>query len=262
MIERIFPESGLSGQALDDDLLAAPFTAPGSKTWVSFNFVSSIDGAATVDGRSGALGNADDQHFFQLMRRNADVILVGAQTVRSEGYGGELLSPEAQAWRADRGLPVHPPLAIVSGSLNLDPTLEVFTDAPVRPLVITTAAAPPVRRAALAAVADVVDAGADTLDAGALLAGLAGRGLHRVHSEGGPTVLGTFAAADKVDELCLTVSPLLVGGTAKRIADVLPGGDGEGAGPRAMTLAQIHKAGSMLFLRYVRDTGPSEGPKV
>jgi riboflavin biosynthesis pyrimidine reductase len=251
MIERIFPAApALSGPALDEELLRENAAVPPGRGWVSFNFVSSVDGAATVEGRSGKLGSADDQHLFQLMRRTADVILVGAQTVRAEGYGGELLSPEARRWRTDHGLPERPPLAVVSGTLNLDPALEVFTDAPVRPLVITTASAPADRREALGGVADVVLAGEDALDVGALVAELGTRGMHRIHSEGGPTLLGTFQAAGRVDELSVTVSPLLVGGTAKRIADVLPGT--ASAGPQALELAHILKSGSMLFLRYLR----------
>ncbi len=251
MIERIFPAAPvLSGAALDDELLREKSLVPAGRSWVSFNFVSSVDGAATVEGRSGKLGNADDQHLFQLLRRTADAILVGAQTVRAEGYGGELLSAEARNWRTDHGLPERPPLAIVSGTLNLDPALEVFTKAPIRPLVITLASAPADRRKALADVADVVLAGEDSLDVGALVAGLAERGLYRIHSEGGPTLLGTFQAARRVDELSITVSPLLVGGTARRIADVPPGTGA--ADPQNMELAHILKSGSMLFLRYLR----------
>jgi riboflavin biosynthesis pyrimidine reductase len=258
MIERIFPAASgseaLSGALADSELLslyAAGRPADTAVPWVSFNFVASIDGAATVDGRSGTLGNAADQHIFQLLRRHADVILVGAQTIRTEGYGGPLLSSEAQEWRRTHGMVPHPPLAIVSGSLDLDPQLPVFRDAPATPLVFTTAAAPADRRAALAGVAHVMDAGADALDAGALLGALSSLGLARIHSEGGPTLLGTLQAAGLVDELCLTVSPLLAGGSAPRISHVHPG-SAHGTGPQPMELAHILKAESMLFLRYLR----------
>ncbi|NVM97529.1 pyrimidine reductase family protein [Arthrobacter sp. SDTb3-6] len=250
-MERIFPASpALSGGALDAELLREASAVPSGRSRVSFNFVASVDGAATVEGRSGKLGNPDDQHLFQLMRRTADVILVGAQTVRTEGYGGELLSAEARQWRLGHGLPERPPLAVVSGSLNLDPALEVFTNAPVRPLVVTLASAPADRREALGRMADVVLAGERTLDVGTLVAELGRRGLHRIHSEGGPTLLGTFHAAGQVDELSVTVSPLLVGGLAKRIADVLPGTPA--VSPQGLELAHILKSGSMLFLRYLR----------
>jgi riboflavin biosynthesis pyrimidine reductase len=244
-LERLFPAPGT---ATDADLLDWYTEGRTGAPWVSFNFVSSIDGAATIAGRSGRLGNATDQHIFQLLRRHADVILVGAQTVRSEGYGGPLLSPEARQWRTDHGLAAHPPLAIVSGSLNLDPSHEVFTQAPVRPLVITVDSAPAAQRTRLEAVADIITAGRDALDVDALLSALAGRGFQSIHSEGGPTLLGAFQAADRVDELCLTVSPLLVGGPAGRIA----GGAAAAEDARDMELAQILRAGSMLFLRYLR----------
>lgn len=264
MIERIFPApSVLSAAALEHELLApAPERGRSGTPWVSFNFISSIDGAASLDGLSGQLGNAWDQRIFSLLRQSADVIVVGAQTVRAEGYGGELLSKTAQAWREGNWLSAHPPLAIVSGTLNLDPELEVFTLAPVRPLILTLESAPQDCKDALSKVAEIVMVGTDSLDVGLIISALTARGLVRIHSEGGPTLLGTFAAAGKVDELCLTLSPLLVGGSAGRIA--------HGPAPKhtadhttdhtavhasaasGMTLTRIMKADSMLFLRYVR----------
>ncbi|MDJ0315196.1 pyrimidine reductase family protein [Arthrobacter sp. H35-D1] len=262
MIERIFPDpSVLSAAALEHELLApAPERGRSGTPWVSFNFISSIDGAASLDGLSGQLGNAWDQRVFSLLRQSADVIVVGAQTIRAEGYGGELLSKTAQAWREENWLSTHPPLAIVSGTLNLDAELAVFTQAPVRPLILTLESAPQGRKDALAKVAEIVTVGTDSLDVELIISKLTARGLVRIHSEGGPTLLGTFAEAGKVDELCLTISPLLVGGSAGRIS----------RGPAAphtarhtadhasaaagMTLARIMKADSMLFLRYVRST--------
>lgn len=254
MIERIFPNAALlSGVELEQELLAPP--AENRRTgrpWVSFNFIASIDGAATLDGLSGKLGNAWDLRVFSLLRQTADVIVVGAQTIRAEGYGGELLSEAAQQWRYSNWLPGHPPLAIVSGSLNLDPALEVFTKAPVRPLILTLQSAlesaPQDRLDALSQVAELIPVGRDTLDPARVISELAARKYRNIHSEGGPTLLGTFAAAGKVDELNLTLSPLLVGGPAGRIAH----GPGTAAVAHAMDLTRILKADSMLFLRYVR----------
>lgn len=254
MIERIFPHGALlSGAELDQELLAAPpENGTALRPWVSFNFISSIDGAATVDGLSGKLGNPWDLRVFSLLRQTADVVLVGAATIRAEGYGGELLSAPAQQWRHDNWLPEHPPLAIVSGSLNLDPAQEAFTQAPVRPLILTLESAleatPRDRVAALAEVAELITVGKDALDPELVISELASRNYKRIHSEGGPTLLGTFAAAGKVDELNLTVSPLLVGGSAGRIAH----GPQTSAAASAMELTRILKADSMLFLRYVR----------
>ncbi|MDJ0316530.1 pyrimidine reductase family protein [Arthrobacter antibioticus] len=263
MIERIFPTpSILSGADLEQELLAPPPEGRlRGKPWVSFNFIASIDGAASMDGVSGKLGNAWDQRIFSLLRQTADVILVGAQTIRVEGYGGQLLSESAQKWRAENWLSEHPPLAIVSGSLNLNPGLEVFTRAPVRPLVLTLESAPQESKNALSKVADLVMVGKDALEVELIISALAERGFKKIHSEGGPTLLNTFAKAGKVDELSLTVSPLLVGGSAGRIAhgaDRDSDTSGEGGVPKSqpvasadMTLTRVLKADSMLFLRYV-----------
>lgn len=254
MIERIFPRAAiLSSAELEQELLAAPAeNASLNRPWLSFNFISSIDGAATLEGLSGKLGNPWDLRIFSLLRQSADVILVGAATIRAEGYGGELLSAAAQQWRHDNWLPRHPPLAIVSGSLNLDPDLEVFRDAPVKPLILTLesalANAPRDRVSALEKLAEIVTVGKDDLDPQRLLSELAARNYQRIHSEGGPTLLGTFAAAGAVDELNLTLSPLLVGGASGRIAH----GAAASEVANSMELNRILKAESMLFLRYVR----------
>ncbi|MBW4095991.1 MAG: hypothetical protein HIU81_11805, partial [Acidobacteria bacterium] len=133
-IQQIFPQTPSPAQSiadteLTDESLLAAYQPPQDQPWLSFNFVSSLDGAATVRGRSGGLGNDADQRIFKLLRCHADVILIGAQTVRVEGYTGELVDEAAQRWRERHGKPAHPPLAIVSGSLALDPTSELFTAA-------------------------------------------------------------------------------------------------------------------------------------
>jgi riboflavin biosynthesis pyrimidine reductase len=245
-INRIFPDPVTD--ASDEQLLQWYADVPRPENWVRFNFVSSLDGAATLEGRSGGLGNAVDQHVFQLLRRLADVILVGAGTVRAEGYGGDLLGAEARQWRASHGRSEHPAVAIVSGSLDLDPHSAFFSEAPVRPLVFTSAGADPARRKELAAVADVVEAGRERVEPAGIVRALAERGLLQIHCEGGPTLLGSFEAAGLVDELCLTVSPLLVGGTGTRIAR-----SGGGHRPQQLRLVHVLESESMLLLRYAMD---------
>src|SRR6478609_1823042 len=119
---------------------------------VRINFVESADGAATLDGRSGALGGATDRTLMQVLRTMADVIVVGAGTVRAEGYGGVTVSAEHSAWRTHRGLPAQPALAVVSRHLDLEPDAPFFTEAVGRPVIVTSGAAPVARRRALAAV--------------------------------------------------------------------------------------------------------------
>lgn len=250
-INRIFPEVNVA--ATDEQLLQWYGELPHKGPWVRFNFVSSLDGAATHEGRSGPLGNAVDQHVFSLLRRLADVILIGAGTIRAEGYGGELLSAESRQWRVEHDLPARPAFAVVSGSLDLDPESELFVQAPVRPLLLTTARADADRRRALEEVAEVVDAGEQWVEPAMIVEILTSRGLTQIHSEGGPTLLGSFEAAGLVDELCLTMSPILAGGTGKRVADHVAEHI-----PQAMRLAHILESDSMLLLRYLSVTSASQ----
>jgi len=217
-------------------------SAPG----VRMNFIATLDGAATRDGLSGGLNNADDKQVFDTLRMLTDVIVVGAGTVRAEGYGGVSLEPADVAWRVSRGLPGQPALALVSSRLEIDPGHPFFAEAVTRPLVITHAAAPADRRAALAGVADLVIAGENAVDPRLMLAELAALGHRQVLCEGGPHLFGDLIAADCVDELCLSLGPVLDGGPAGRIAV------SAAATPRPMRLLHSFAAGDMLFLRYAR----------
>lgn len=224
---------------------------PGSDTSangrIRVNFVATADGAASADGVSGSLGGDDDLRVFDLLRRVADVVLVAAGTVRDEGYGPMRLHDADVAWRRAHGKPDHPVFAIVTGSLSLDPASRVFTDAPVRPVVLTSSAAPDDRRAALSAVADVVSCGTDTVDVALVRQALVARGLTAIHCEGGPSFLGALVAADQVDELCLSIDPSLEGGAAPRIVT------GSSPALRKMRLAHVLLgAGDVLLTRYVR----------
>jgi riboflavin biosynthesis pyrimidine reductase len=229
-----------------DDLLESYRISDRSAAGVRMNFISTLDGAATRDGLSGALNNADDKQVFDTLRMLTDVILVGAGTVRAEGYGGVRLDSADVAWRVSQGLPEQPALAIVSSRLEIEPGHPFFAEAARRPLVITHARSPQEKRMALAEVADVLICGEVAVDPRRMLAELAARGLRQVLCEGGPHLFGDLIAADCVDELCLSLSPVLDGGHAGRIA--VSGG----ATPRAMTLLHSFAAGDMLFLRYGR----------
>jgi riboflavin biosynthesis pyrimidine reductase len=193
-----------------------------SSCWVRASFISSLDGAATADGRSGALGGAGDRAVFRLMRELADVVVVGAGTVRVETYSGAQLGVAERQRRCSRGQHEVPPIAIVTRSADLDHGLPVFTQTEVPPLLLTTREAAADARARYAGLAEVYDcSAADTgdVDLGAALRTLAGLGLIRVLAEGGPSLLGTFIADGLLDELCLTIAPTVVGGGSKRIAD-------------------------------------------
>jgi riboflavin-specific deaminase-like protein len=238
-------------EAVSDNHIIAGFGRIAGRPWLSANFVSSVDGAVSVDGKSGGLGGPADKRMFDLLRRPADAILVGAGTVRDEGYGPMVLDAASVDWRLSSGLPAHPAFAIVSGRLDLDPASRIFTEAPVRPVVVTLQTADAAKQAELATVADVLIAGETELDPHLLLRQLHDRGLMHVHSEGGPSLFGSLVAAGVLDELALTLSPLLAGGDAARIlSTTLPAA-------AALTLASVHRARSTLLMRYCRPA--SEG---
>jgi len=232
--------------ALDDDGLAQCYAVDRDGRSLRMNFVSSIDGAATVGGLSAGLSSAADKRVFDILRRLCDVVLVGAGTVRAEGYGAMRVDRTSAEWRRAHGLAEQPVFAIVSGALHLDPGSAVFSAAPVRPVVVTVAASAGAKKQALSRVADVLVCGDERLDANLMLSQLAQRGLRRVLCEGGPSLFGTLLEADCVDELCLTVSPQLEAGAAPRIAT------GVLAQSRRMVLHHVLVSGSMLLLRYLR----------
>lgn len=246
-IDRIWPDPA---ERLGVEALAAAYGRPGregaARPWIRANFVSTVDGSATgADDRSGSISSAADKAVFGVLRRLCDAVLVAAGTVREEGYTAMRVDPASVAWRRRNGLRDHPVFVIATRSLDLDPASPVFADAPVRPIVVTTAAAPARRRAALAEVADVVDCGEGELDPIVVRAELAGRGLADVLCEGGPSFLGALLAADALDELCLTVAGELVAGDGPRIAH----------GPSAhvrMRMAHVLRSATDLHLRYTR----------
>lgn len=201
----------LTPDPTEDVDLRAAYAVPDSRH-VRANFVASLDGASTVDGKSAPLSNDADRALFQLLRTLADVVLVGAGTARAENYGG--------AKQVDGHAPV---IAVVSRSLDFDPSSRLFADTTRPPVIVTCGASPDRRRAELADLADVVVAGDADVDLAVGLDALAERGLRRVLCEGGPHLLGSLAAARLLDELCLTLAPLIAGGNAGRIvAGYLP----------------------------------------
>ncbi|HEY0696347.1 MAG TPA: pyrimidine reductase family protein [Micromonospora sp.] len=236
------------GPPVDDRALEDLYAYPTELTrpFVQVNFVASADGAATVSGRSRGLSSPADKKVFALGRDLADVVLVGAGTAVAEGYRG-VKQTELRASRRSRlGLAEIPPIAVVTGRGSVDPTSPLITDTRVPPIVLTSDAADDDwRRAVADAGADVVVAGEDRVDPARALAALADRGLLRVCCEGGPTLFADLIAADLVDQLGLTVSPLLTGAGAVRIADGLPA-----AAPVDLTLESVLSDEGFLMLRY------------
>lgn len=190
----------------------------GGEAHVRVNFVSSVDGAVTFAGRSGGLGGANDRRLMRVLRAMSDAVLVGAGTVRSEGYGGLTLTDDVLAWRRDNVGSVPPRIVIASNSLGLTPDISVFHKSEVRPLVAAPAKAWATPEGqALLEVADALSCGETALDLAQLVSQLAALGLSRVLCEGGPHLFGALLEADLVDEVCLTVAPVLTAGRAGRI---------------------------------------------
>ncbi len=220
--------------------------AHAKRPWLMCNMISSVDGAISVDGVSGALGGPGDRAIFSAIRALADVIVVASGTVIAENYRKPQTAPDIQQVRIARGQAALPRIAIVSSSLAIDPNHRVFDpDAP--PIVVTHAGSPAERRVALADVAEVVIAGDDEVDLQLALELLGSQGANVALLEGGPTLNGAFADADLIDEWCLSSAPMIVGGTSGRAVT-----SSHMFEPRRYSLTRtLHEEGT-LFHRYVR----------
>ncbi|MBB5930862.1 pyrimidine reductase family protein [Streptomyces echinatus] len=229
---------------------AYPEPAPGApRPWLRANMVSSLDGAAQHEGRSQPISSATDMRVFGTLRALADVVVVGAETVRQEGYRPARVRAEFAGARTAAGQAPVPAIAIVSASLELDFTLPLFTSPLVPTLILTGAAAAPDRIAAAEkAGAQVVIAGAGMgVEPARAVQALAALGHTRLLTEGGPRLLGQLIAAEVLDELCLTVSPTLTAGGAQRIA-----GGPSVAVPHRFALVSLLEEDGFLFGRYRR----------
>lgn len=198
---------------------------------VRANMVATVDGAAVgPDGLTGSINDAADLRVFVVLRSLADVVLVGAGTARAEGYSLPRVRPALRARRAAAGQPPAPGLAVVTRSGEMPLGTDLFAAAGTAgtadgapdgrsTLVLTCAAAGRERLARLRDLAGadgVVVVGEDDVDVPRALDALAERGLRQVLCEGGPSLLGQVAAAGRLDELCLTTTPGLLGGDAPR----------------------------------------------
>jgi riboflavin biosynthesis pyrimidine reductase len=267
-VRQIFPVAGRNRLSHPDPLSAAgPITATSAGIdeliaaladvyaypegrWVRANMIASVDGAVMVDGRSGGLSGAADRLVFAVLRSLADVIVVGAGTARAERYRQAQPSELWQQLRTDR--PPAPPIAVLTRRLDLDLTSSLFADAGLaRTMLITTDRAPRERLQAATQVADVVVAGATEVGAAMAIDVLEQRGHRRILVEGGPTLLGEFAAAELVDELCLTISPTLEGGYTPARVTWVANGDGP-AKLAGLRLASVLEDDGFLLTRYVR----------
>jgi riboflavin biosynthesis pyrimidine reductase len=271
-VRQLWP-TGHAEPLTDEELRAAYDHQPREEPWLRVNFVTSADGAVTVAERSAGLSSEADKKVFGLLRSLSDVLLVGAGTLRQESYGPVQLDQRRRAWRREAGLAEVPTLALVSSRLDLNPVHPALAEAPVRPIVFTHGGSPVERRDALAAVADVIVVGDAEVDLAAARRVLIEREFRQILNEGGPHLFGSLLAADAVDELCLTVAPLLAGPGAGRIIagpsaarmettpSAAPGAVDPETGPRpeavpgvphSLRLAHVLEADGNLLVRYTR----------
>lgn len=216
---------------------------------VRVNFIASVDGGITVAGRSAGLQTTGDNAVFGTLRDLADVVLVASGTAVAEGYRAVTLAGHRQQIRRERGFAPALPTAVVSRRLRLDPASALFAAATPanRTIVITCAAATADLRDGLARVAEVVVAGDDDVDLFTARRALEERGLTRILCEGGPSLFASLTAAGVVDELDLSVSPLLVGPDVARVVS-----GAAWAGPAvALRLHRLLAEDDALFARYL-----------
>lgn len=226
-----------------------PTAGTSAPWWVAMCMVATLDGAATVDGRSHGLGGEADTRALVNLRAAADVVLVGAGTVRAEGYGPLRVAAARREMRTRAGLAPTPRLAIVTASGDLAPDAAVFSSPAHRPLLVTTERARAGVTDRLGDVADVLVCGTDTVEPPVALRELAALDLPRVLVEGGPTLNAQLIAHDLVDEAFVTLAPWLVGGEAPRIAQGVPS-----PAARGLELVGAVPADGDLLLHYRRRT--------
>jgi riboflavin biosynthesis pyrimidine reductase len=240
-VKRLLPEPASAVELVD---AYSPPEPPVDRPSVRCNMISTFDGAIAVNGRSGLLGGPADRRVFSVLRSWADVIVVGAGTVRAENYGPVRLDDDLRDRRRARGQPPVPPIAIVTRSGNLDWSSSLFTEAEIRPLVVTSSDSDAESRVRGEHVADFVLAGTERVDVSTALDVLHRLGHRLVLLEGGPGLNADFVAAGLLDELCLTLSPRLVAGSGSRLF----------AGPELMPpvdveVGQLLEEDGFLFLR-------------
>jgi riboflavin-specific deaminase-like protein len=240
-MRRLLPDMGETTVKEQLDGLDLNALAYEDRPYVALNFVTSLDGHATIEGRSGPLGSDTDMEMLQRLRTRVDAVMIGAGTMRAERYGRIVPYPDLRAYRERVGL-AHDPLAvIVSGRLDLPWDAPLFTDGGGRVVIFTASEEdPPETATQLTVVRHEV-----TVDLARALEWLRHeRGIRSVLSEGGPTLHGRLREQGLADELFLTIGPKLVGGTGPRIL--------EGTLPDVadLELTWLLEAEQELFARY------------
>lgn len=241
-MRRLLPDPG---ETSIDELLDGyrPFEEDRpERPFVAANMITTLDGRASIRGRSKDLGSEVDSEFLLKLRRRFDAVMVGAGTIRAERYGRIISNADARSRREKAGLSPDPLAVIVSGRLDLPFDAPIFTCGEGEVLIFTGSDQdpPPTQTTVRMKRTD----GAVTVEA--ILGHLKNEcGVRAVLCEGGPHLFGQLEAADAVDDLFLTVSPELVGGEPS--PRILEGALTE---PKEKQLAQLLEHEGELFARY------------
>jgi riboflavin-specific deaminase-like protein len=217
------------------------------RPFVAMNFAATVDGRATIEGRSGPIGSETDTEMLAGLRTRFDAVMIGAGTMRAERYGRLVPSQEKRERRERIGLPHDPLMVIVSGRLDLPWDAPLFTDGRGRVLVLTASEAdPPDTATSLRVIRHE-----SRVDVAAALRQLRHeRGIRALLCEGGPRLHAELQAAGLVDDLFLTIAPKLVGGGAPRVLE------GELPEVAELELSWLLEEEGELFARYrQRSTG-------
>ena len=221
-----------------------PWEAPHEeRPYVAMNFVSTVDGRATIFGRSGPIGSDVDTEMLQRLRTRFDAVMIGAGTMRAERYGRIVPDPELRAEREQEGLGGDPLAVIVSGRLDLPWDAGLFTDGAGEVLIFTASEADPPETATPVELVRHENH-VDPVEAQRYLR--QERGIRAVLSEGGPGLHGEMQANELVDDLFLTIAPKLAGGEALRILE------GALLEVAELELVWLLEADGELFARYRR----------
>jgi riboflavin-specific deaminase-like protein len=242
-VRRLLPDPGETTVAAQLDGYR-PWEQPhDERPRVAVNFVTTVDGRGALDGRTKGLGSDTDTEMLQLLRTRFDAIMVGAGTIRAERYGRMVSDPQLRARRERVGLPHDPLAVIVSGRLDLPWDAPIFTDGGGRVLIFTASEAEPPETATPVRVVRH-EGFVDPLEMMRYLR--RERGIRALLCEGGPGLHGELQAAGLVDELFLTIAPLLTGGDEPRILE------GDLLAPAELELAWLLEEDGELFCRYRR----------
>jgi riboflavin-specific deaminase-like protein len=240
-LRRLFPDPAET-TVLDQLAAFSPFESPpGDRPYVITNFALTVDGKATIDGRSGKIGSETDTAMLVGLRTRADAVMIGSGTMRAENYGRVVGDPAKRELRESNGLSPDPLVVILAGGLELPWDAPLFTAGAGEVLIFTASDADPPETATSVGVVRH-EGKVDVVEVMHHLR--AERGVRAVLCEGGPTLHAELVTAGLVDELFVTRAAKLAGGQGPEIFN------GLGARERDLELVWLLEHDGELYLRY------------